>query len=353
MEKNEVTLKQIAQEVGVSITTVHRALNGKEGCSDELKERIFKVARDLGYSVNLAASSMRRKSLHFALLFPEYDKHTKYFIQKIKEGYLTYREDVSRFNIVFSEIYFNGDNYEQKLMDIYKDHPIRYDGLVMYALPTKFAAKMLNKLSGKGIHVVLLDREIPCADYTCCVKPNDIMSGKMAGEMLCKMTHKSGNVLILSTDYGTSIDGSFSDENCQSCMNEIATTRPDLSVEYLTLPTWNPDLNWLTEQLRQGKEYVAIYATNARNTALMISFLRENKQSNDMIAIGSDVFEQSLTALKDGVLDILIDKQPYQIGYKALKILFSRVLKGEKYPHLMTIVPRIVLKSNFTNDMEF
>ena len=28
----KVTLKEIAQEVGVSLTTVHRVLNGKEGC---------------------------------------------------------------------------------------------------------------------------------------------------------------------------------------------------------------------------------------------------------------------------------------------------------------------------------
>ncbi|WP_440897701.1 LacI family DNA-binding transcriptional regulator [Amphibacillus sp. Q70] len=45
----KVTLKQIADYIGVSIFVVSRALSGKPGVKKETKERIFQVASQLGY----------------------------------------------------------------------------------------------------------------------------------------------------------------------------------------------------------------------------------------------------------------------------------------------------------------
>ena len=39
----------IAQKVGVSAVTVHNALTGKKGVSDDIREEIKKVANEMGY----------------------------------------------------------------------------------------------------------------------------------------------------------------------------------------------------------------------------------------------------------------------------------------------------------------
>ncbi|MBR2310235.1 MAG: LacI family DNA-binding transcriptional regulator [Oscillospiraceae bacterium] len=44
----KVTLKQIAEQAGVSLTTVHRVLNGKGGCSKQVEENILRIAREQG-----------------------------------------------------------------------------------------------------------------------------------------------------------------------------------------------------------------------------------------------------------------------------------------------------------------
>ena len=46
MQKNNSSLKSIAQKAGVSITTVHRALTGKKDCSDAMREKILKIAAE-------------------------------------------------------------------------------------------------------------------------------------------------------------------------------------------------------------------------------------------------------------------------------------------------------------------
>ena len=64
MEK--VTLKSIAEQAGVSLTTVHRVLNGKGGTSKKVEENILRIAREQGYAINMAASNLRKNPLHIA-----------------------------------------------------------------------------------------------------------------------------------------------------------------------------------------------------------------------------------------------------------------------------------------------
>lgn len=56
-----VTLKDIAQEVGKSVSTVSSALNDYDDVSQETKELVRRVAREMGYTPNIAAQHLRRK----------------------------------------------------------------------------------------------------------------------------------------------------------------------------------------------------------------------------------------------------------------------------------------------------
>lgn len=71
MNKN-ITMRDIADKIGVSSVTVSKALNDKEGVSDELKERIKSLADELGYRVNTAAKSMREGlTYNIGVIIPE------------------------------------------------------------------------------------------------------------------------------------------------------------------------------------------------------------------------------------------------------------------------------------------
>ena len=62
-----VTLKDVAEKLGVTITTVHKALNGKEGVSEKRRAEIMKVAAQMGYKVNYMASSLSKKKFTLQL----------------------------------------------------------------------------------------------------------------------------------------------------------------------------------------------------------------------------------------------------------------------------------------------
>ena len=53
------TIKDIAREVGLSVTTVSRALNGHDDVAEDTKVRVRDVARALDYHPNAVARSLQ------------------------------------------------------------------------------------------------------------------------------------------------------------------------------------------------------------------------------------------------------------------------------------------------------
>jgi LacI family transcriptional regulator len=56
-----VTIKDIAREVGVSITTVSRALTGYSDVAPGTRQRILETAAELGYSPNITAQRLQKR----------------------------------------------------------------------------------------------------------------------------------------------------------------------------------------------------------------------------------------------------------------------------------------------------
>jgi len=67
--KTSVTLKTIAQELGVSVTTVARALNGGERLSASTTEKVLRVAQQLGYVRNLDGVKLRTGKTFVVMAF--------------------------------------------------------------------------------------------------------------------------------------------------------------------------------------------------------------------------------------------------------------------------------------------
>ncbi|KAA3657482.1 MAG: LacI family transcriptional regulator [Chloroflexi bacterium] len=56
-----VTLKDIAEHIGISVTTVSRALGGFDDVSEATRERVVKTAKTLGYTPNVSARRLQKQ----------------------------------------------------------------------------------------------------------------------------------------------------------------------------------------------------------------------------------------------------------------------------------------------------
>ncbi|MHC0552867.1 LacI family DNA-binding transcriptional regulator [Salinicoccus sp. CNSTN-B1] len=53
-----VTIKDLAKEVGVSVATISRALNGSGYASPDVRQRVFEAAKRLNYKPNEVARAL-------------------------------------------------------------------------------------------------------------------------------------------------------------------------------------------------------------------------------------------------------------------------------------------------------
>ena len=346
MEK--VTLKSIAEQAGVSLTTVHRILSGKGGASKAVEEKILRIAREQGYAINMAASNLRKNPLHIALVFPRMDKSAHYFINRILDGYLRFRNESSQLNIVFQEFYYGMSGtteqsyleYENILKKIYREQPVHYDGVVIYGLGMSPRIEaLLNRIVGSGTKVVVLERCPEGLFDVCSVEVNDAIAGNLAGDMMTQCLPQGGTVLVISQQLPEG------DPNGDAFADCIRAERPDLKVLQEALELRDNQSEAIIRILRDNPDVCAAYATSARHTNSLLKALEKTGIKLQAV-IGSELFEESYRALHSRKLNAVIDKRPEHIGYKALQLMIGALVRKEELPAIHRVTPRIILRAN-------
>ncbi|MBE7024750.1 MAG: LacI family transcriptional regulator [Ruminococcaceae bacterium] len=171
----KVTLKDIAQELNVTIGTVSHVMNGRDDISEETREKVLKTAKKLGYIPNASATSLRSgKSKTIAAIVPDISNpHIAYQIKLI--------EDKMRL-MQYTVLILNTNESEETERDaIITACSKSVDGILL--CPSQHSTKNIEFLNGLHIPYVLIGRffsEID-TDYVC---GDDFKSGYILGEYL-------------------------------------------------------------------------------------------------------------------------------------------------------------------------
>lgn len=70
--KQNVTMREIGRALGVSAVTVSKALSGRSGVSESVRERIVRKAQEMGYRYELVAKVLRETSNDVGILIPDH-----------------------------------------------------------------------------------------------------------------------------------------------------------------------------------------------------------------------------------------------------------------------------------------
>ena len=71
-DNKNITIKCIAERMNISPSTVSRALNGKSGVSNEVREQIITLSQEMNYQTNRIAQSLRTsRSMEIGVIIPD------------------------------------------------------------------------------------------------------------------------------------------------------------------------------------------------------------------------------------------------------------------------------------------
>jgi LacI family transcriptional regulator len=152
MKSSQVTIKDIAKVLGISPSTVSRALNDHPDISEGTKKEVAKLANELHYEPNVVAQNLRsQKTNTIGVIVPEI---IHFFFSTVISGI----EEVAYkagYTVMFCQ---SGESYERELTDTKSLLNHRIDGLIV-----SFSKETTNfdhfKEAADKIPLVLFDRE--------------------------------------------------------------------------------------------------------------------------------------------------------------------------------------------------
>ena len=186
----KVTIKDIAREADVSVTTVSRVLNNKPDVGDDTRAKILKIIDEMNYNPNSVARGLVMQKTHtIGLIIP--DISNPFFPQVARAV-----EDKAQ-KLGYSVIFFNTDNHlerEKKAVELFKSKQV--DGLIVsLSLGNE---KILKELKSTNYPVVQIDRSVLSDSYPLVSIDNKNSAYQMVEYMLKKghrkIAHISGDL---------------------------------------------------------------------------------------------------------------------------------------------------------------
>lgn len=160
---HQVTMKEIAKKLGVSVSTVSRAMKDSPELHPDTKKRIVEMAKSMNYQYNLLAQSLRiSRSKVLGVIVPELTSH--FFSSNIsgiqdtayKRGY----------NIMICQ---SNEFFEQEKANIRTLVSSQVDGLLISLSRETKTYEHLQDIYDRGIPFIMFDRvteEIPVSKIT-------------------------------------------------------------------------------------------------------------------------------------------------------------------------------------------
>jgi len=152
MKFNQVTIKDIARELGISPSTVSRALKDHPDISAETKKAVHDLADRLNYQPNIVALSLRQKKTNtIGVIIPEI---VNTFFSTVISGI----EDVAYeggYNVILAQ---SNESYQREVTDMKALFNSRVDGMLLSLSRETTNFDHIESIISKGVPIVLYDR---------------------------------------------------------------------------------------------------------------------------------------------------------------------------------------------------
>jgi len=184
-----VTIYDIAAHAGVSIATVSRVFSGRARVADRTRERVFEVARDLGYEPNVSARSLARQSTE--VICAVLPMMTSYFFMEVIRGVQDCLTEANYDLLVYAGRATEpvDGQFDRALQ------PGRADGLLLCSTP--LTPDLSARLKASGYPVALVDCSHPDFDS---VSVNNVDGGYAAAQHLLAIGRENIALILPNPD---------------------------------------------------------------------------------------------------------------------------------------------------------
>ena len=319
--EHRVTIKEIAAEAGVSTGTVHRALYGKKGLSEQTRQQILDLCARRGYRANSAASALKRSALRIAAAFPG--------PQEVLE--LPYYPGTER-------------GQAETLNACFEQYGGKIDALLTIGPTEDTARRAVQRYSSAGTPVFFACDDAEGCGRIACVQADHDMAGRIAAELLSAQLSPGDAVLLCAGDVHTP-------SHYRMAAGFEAYLRENSVPLTLVRADGYHDKQELALRLRrtlaEDARISGAFSVSARLSVLLADAVAQMGRAGQVRVVASDLFGETVRNMEEGLVQNILYKDPAQQGYLAARLMGDFVLRGIQPPAGVHYVEsRVIFKSS-------
>ncbi len=338
MATKRVTVKDIANQLNISVGTVSKALSGKPGISADMRDKIFRTSEAMGYNVNRLAQSLARKPIRIAIVYPlAWEQYYGDIIQGMNDALESLRD----YNVTGEFIQFTSLYSTDELFQI-SDELIQKEADAVILCPASVTAckPCLQKLKAHNIPVFLVGNDFDPEDRAGCVRVNAQMAGRLASEILCYITPAESNLVIF-----------IGDLSILEHREKVEGFKSELLKGHYLLQTYEthdePEVAALLTKkaLREIPNIQGIYIATG-NSLTICDVLKNEKVDHKIKVIATDLYDTMIPYIQDRTINAIIYQHPGEQGRKAVMQCYRYIIDRSIDTSQVLINPRAVFRSN-------
>jgi LacI family transcriptional regulator len=341
MTKERRGIHLIAELAKVSIGTVDRALHGRPGINEETRQRILQVARQVGYTPNLAARALSaaRSQLKIGVCVP---REIHFFYDQLWSGILDEERRAGNLGMQFVNrpVQVLGQGDTEAFKELVETG---VDGIILTAGNPKDLQPLINNAEAAGVRVVCVSTDAPDSKRSSivCVEPKT--NGSLAGELMGKFVPPGSNVAIIA--------GMLSAEDHRKKADGFAETFPKHCVggKILRVIEGHEDekesFQKTFELLREVPSLAGMYV-NTVNCLPVCRAVSERGLAGKVKLITTDLFAEMSPHLQKGTITASIYQQPHRQGQIAVRLAADHLTNKTPFPPRVHLSPGVVMSTN-------
>lgn len=334
MHTHCITIKDIARELNLSVSTVSRAFRDAYDVSQETKEKVLTMAAQLNYKPNFNAIGLvKNQTNNIAVMLPSI---TNYYFSTVITGIQEVGYSKG-YNIIF---YVTNDSPERELSIIRNLSLTSIDGFLVCTTLNSDHREHFQKIIDNGTPVVFFDRVLP-GIRTSTVMQDDYNGALQAVEHLAKsgyrkIAHISGRKSLAITQNRT-----------RGYLDALKKFGLPIREEWITQSGFSQEdgENDVYELLKCKDKPDAIFAVNDRKAiGAMLSLKKLNiRIGEEMGVIGftndpvSGIISPGLTTIAVPALDA---------GSKSCELLLRHISKKNFEPQELILPGKLIVRES-------
>lgn len=344
MKHKTVTVKDIANHLQISLSTVNKALTGKPGVSEKRRQEVLEVAQRLGYQVNYAAQALSRRPIRIGAVF-----HAVFqsFWQEARNGLEGALKELQQWNVTYEiRDVSNRQESEQALEYLMDGHA---DAIILCTPTLLTGHDIFDKINHSGIPVFLLGGDYPPIHAQCTIGVDSTITGNLAADIMQLALHHRDKLAVFTA----SKDNSIHTEKVNAFATAVHDHGFNLVGIYETQDEEEIVSACVRKLYRDHPDVRGIYITSASGKAVF-DYVRNLPKEQRPIIVATDIYDELREAVTDGIVQASIYQNQELMGRLAAKTVYDYLhdansyhmaATSQAYSHL-NVIPKVYLKSN-------